>query len=416
MAFSTRVERKIKTAPRAPGVYIFLKKKPRATAAEPLYVGKASNVKNRLASYRRAGDERKIQRLQEEAADIKILPLRSEIEALIVESQLIKKLAPPYNVLWRDDKSYFYVAITNEKFPRIFITHKSLSSKSYPLNPTVIGPFTDGRALRVALRLLRRTFPFCTCRELHRRACLNAQINNCPGFCCRKDGTTADDDIQRYERNIRAIENFLLGKDIGRADGTLTPEERRALETVRAHREYLESFQGGDPLLAASEKRLTKLLRVEGYDISHLGGKETVGVMTAWVFDGTTIAPEKNLWRKFIVRKARASDDPAAIAETLSRRMRHPEWHVPDLMVIDGGISQLNAAREAVQKEKRLKIEIVSFAKPRSLVCGLGKLPIPLDKAPRHIRLIVPKIIGETHRFAVRFHRQRRRRDFLKEQ
>src|SRR3989338_5795621 len=127
---------KIKSAPKKPGIYIFYSQK------KPLYIGKASNLRNRLKSYLKVTDL-KTQSLNNEASELKYLVLRSEIEALIEESRLIQKLKPKYNVLWMDDKSYHHVAFTQERFTKIFITHKSLNPKRYTLNPILIGPFTD---------------------------------------------------------------------------------------------------------------------------------------------------------------------------------------------------------------------------------------------------------------------------------
>ncbi|MEK7146734.1 MAG: GIY-YIG nuclease family protein, partial [Patescibacteria group bacterium] len=145
---------KIKTAPKTSGVYIFYNKK------KPLYVGKAVNLKNRLAFYLKEDGDSKTGFLQKEADRVVLHRLSSGVKALIVESQLIKKLRPVYNILMADDKSYFYVSFTREKFPRIFITHKVLKIKSYKLTADLIGPFMDGQSLKIVLRALRRILPY----------------------------------------------------------------------------------------------------------------------------------------------------------------------------------------------------------------------------------------------------------------
>ncbi len=454
------IKEKIKKAPHEPGIYIF------SEQGKPLYIGKASNLRNRLRSYLQSTDF-KTERLQENATDLVIIRLRSEIEALIEEARLIKKFNPPYNILWRDDKSYFYVAITKEKFPRIFVVHKkTVSPKPYTPNPILIGPFTEGRALRLVLRILRRTFPYCTCLKSHLRLCLNAQIGNCFGFCCRVQRSESSHQTQtypdntqteleaeqarygagagkipresafsprrsaiyyseqkkRYQKNIRLIKQFLLGKKLGKFGKNLKPEEQEAFDRILAHREFLD-YQTriyADNTQTETEKSprgsafsQRKSAFIEGYDISHLAGRETVAGMTAWSFDGKRLWPRKEFWRKFIIKSAKPADDPAAIAETVSRRLNHPEWPYPALMIIDGGVAQFAASRASLKTSRMAgNIKIISFAKPGQLVYGLGN-PKPLSEAPPELQTIIPRVIAETHNFAIRFHRARRSRSFL---
>ncbi len=422
------IREKIDKAPKTPGVYIFYKKH------QPLYIGKASNLRSRLQSYLRA-DDFKSERLRENATSLKLIPLRSEIEALLEESKLIKKLNPLYNVLWRDDKSYFYAIITKDKFPRLFVVHKSKTPhpKPYTLNPILIGPFTEGRALRLVLRMLRRSFPYCTCPKPHFRLCLNSQIGNCPGFCCRKNSRPTATETKNYLKNICLIRNFLLGKPLKSIQKNLKLEEKTALEKILAHREFLENFDQPSSPVTQKPSYL-----IEGYDVSHLSGKETAAGLTAWYFDGQALKPRKKFWRKFIIRTAKSADDPAAIAEALNRRLNHPEWPYPDLIIIDGGLTQFKAAQRTFlnasaksgsasggksyppallsQDESgrgKLKAKIISFAKPGKLVYGLGKNPKKLSQAPAELQKIIPAVIFETHRFTISFHRQRRRKSFL---
>ncbi len=405
MDFNVAIKEKIKTAPKAPGIYVFYEKK------KILYIGKASSLRNRLKSYLKAGDF-KNDRLHENATDLKFIVLRSEIEALIEEAKLIKKYNPPYNVLWRDDKTYFYALFSREKFPRISVVHKNQlpADERKPSASDIIGPFTEGRALRLVLKMLRRYFPYCTCQKPHFRVCLNAQIGNCFGFCCEKDAEPAAGQIKKYRKNIRIIKNFLLGKPLKGFFKDLKPEEKSALEKILAHREFLENFDTE----AASRPQAGGYL-VECYDISHLSGKETVAGMTAWSFSEGKISPRKDYWRKFIIRTAKPSDDPAAMTEAVSRRLNHPEWPYPDLMVIDGGAGQFAAARKAASGYPEAgKIKIISFAKPDQEIYGLGGKPVQISKADGDLKKIIPRVISDTHDFAVRFHRQRRKKNFLK--
>ena len=475
MDYRLKVKEKIKRAPKTPGVYVFYDRK------NILYIGKASNLKNRLRSYLKAGDfnpapfdiysrksipiknkERVSQskrcgvknaRLQENATNLKFIHLRSEIEALIEEAKLIKKYNPLYNVLWRDDKTYFYALFAGDKFPRIFVVHKNRLPTTNHSLPTInaIGPFTDGRALRLVLRMLRRYFPYCTCPKPHLRICLNAQIGNCFGFCCiarrsvsakesRNDGKATTLQIAQYKKNIRIIKNFLVGKPIKGFAKNLKPEEKSALEKILAHREFLETQTNTDYTRTNTDENWKgrsksvfsplKSVSVECYDISHLSGKETVAGMTSWSFENGKLLPRKDFWRKFIIRTAKSGDDPAAMYEAVSRRLNHPEWPYPNLMVIDGGAGQFAAAQKALRlrsfdttKDKlgqaaadsglAAKIKIISFAKPESMVYGLKEFPIKINDAPADMQKIIPAAISGTHDFAIRFHRQRRKKNFL---
>ena len=267
---------------------------------------------------------------------------------------------------------------------------------------------------------------------------MNAQIGNCFGYCCldrrsvnaeegRKDSEPTAEQSKQYRKNIRVIKNFLIGKPIRGFAKNLKPEEKAALEKILAHREFLENFD--------SEKTTTHHLPpttylVECYDISHLSGRETVAGMTSWSFSNGKLFPRKDFWRKFIVRTAKPGDDPAAIGETITRRLNHPEWPYPNLIVIDGGAGQFAAAKKAfrlfssrqssgqawqaaAKSGSAPKTKIISFAKPESMVYGLKETPVKISEAPGDIQKIIPPAIAGTHDFAIRFHRQRRKKDFL---
>ena len=170
----------------------------------------------------------------QEATELEWIETESEIEALLKEAEFIKKYHPKYNILMRDDKHYFYVVITREEFPRIFITHQPQASIKYPvsiikdknrplntkyliLNTKYVGPFTSGTALHSTLRLLRRIFPYCTCEITHKRPCLNSQIGRCPGYCCILKNVATNKrplvscNIQ-YRENIKNIITVLEGR------------------------------------------------------------------------------------------------------------------------------------------------------------------------------------------------------------
>jgi excinuclease UvrABC nuclease subunit len=440
----------IKTAPKNPGVYVFYHNQ------IPLYIGKASNLKNRLQNYLKITDL-KTKVLHHEANKLKLVKLHSNIEALIVESRLIKILKPKLNILWKDDKNYFYVTITKERFPKIFLTHqpeKTLSPNPSTLNPEHIGPFTDGQSIKAILRLLRKFFPYCSCFQPHFRLCLNAQIGNCPGYCCqiteKNNEKLRIKNEKKYQQNIRKIKNILIGKNKKFIRQLKDPYELLVLEKIWQHQPYFEKGKG---LRVKGLENLKKILhpnphalnpqRIECYDNSHLSGKEAVGAMTSWrlyrpqttltladhaddyfprsprlVREVSEWLPEKPLWRKFKIRGNYTEDDPRMMEEVVSRRLNHPEWPYPELIIIDGGIAQLNAALRALKKlspkPSTLNPKVISFAKPQKLVYGWQKYPVSLNQLPPEFQKIILLAIDRTHHFVQRYHRQIRKKEFLK--
>ena len=388
---------KIKTAPQLPGVYIFYGKQSKKSEV-CLYVGKAANLRARLKSYLKITDI-KTQSLQEEATRLERIILRSEIEALIEESRLIKELKPRYNVLWRDDKSYLYVYFTKGNLSKIFIGHvqprRIMNHELRIKGAGRIGPFTDGKALRLVLKLLRRRYPYCTCVKVHLRDCINAQIGKCFGYCCKKD---AVGDKAAYRKNISAIKKILRGQSKQMLKN-LVGEERAALETIFQHKEFLQNND---------LEKFPEGYRAECYDMSNFAGKEAVGAMTVLVKAAPSVGgwrPDKNSYRKFKIKSASTRDDPRMMEEVISRRLNHPEWPYPDLIIIDGGLAQYRAAlRVTAQYPAASKIKIISFAKPEQKIIGWDGEP------SAELKKLVEEAIYRTHHFVIRYHRNVRHR------
>ena len=388
---------------------MFLKNK------SPFYIGKASSLKSRLNSYLKITDL-KSKILNEEATNLKITKLTSPIEALIQESQLIKTLKPRYNVLWQDDKNYFYVAFTGEKFPKIFLTHQPSQAKRKTSRvnhddlpfaisnlPQYIGPFTDGASLKIVLRLLRRYFPYCACQKNHLRECLNAQIGNCPGYCCittlLRDRALVYKNKKEYQKNIKAIKNILSGRNKKFIKKLRTPSEMLAVENIYSHSDFIQN---------PKSQILNSKFKIECYDISHFAGKEAVGAMTLFRLDRISerqadLVPETKGWRKFKIKNLETRNDPGNIAEILSRRLNHPEWPYPDIILVDGGVAQFNAAKKAIdgffRNKTRPELSLLSFAKPEKKIYG------PKNLLPKRV---LEQAIQQTHRFVIKFHKQTR--------
>ncbi len=430
------LKEKIKKAPQKPGIYIFKNK-----AGKFLYIGKSGNLRNRVRQYLKTDPQRPFSKyLLDEIKKVDFKTTGSEIEALILESKLIKEKSPKYNVMLRDGKQYFFVGITNDPFPRLFLTHQPYKGAEF------IGPFTDGSALKTTLRLLRKVFPYCTCKQKHHNFCLNYHIGKCPGYCCLKENQNAKIKNQNYQKNIKAIKTILSGrknsvvKNLNKRLNLLAEKQdfEKAIE-LRSKIEKLERvFENAkiiqnsyfiihDSKGLAEKKDILKKLkqifklpgvphRIEGYDISNIQGKNAVGAMVVFT-DGQS---DKNEYRKFKIRFKKTSglpageaDDTAMLKEILLRRFKHPEWPKPDLILIDGGKGQLSAANSVVKNIKIIALTKDKNHKPVKLFVNNGKETIKLNELHSEIKRLLIGIDAEAHRFAIGYYRKLQRKTVL---
>jgi len=390
---------------------------------KPLYIGKAANLKSRLLSYLKSEDSR-IQKMIELSNAIIYMATNSDIEALILESQKIKKERPPFNIMLRDDKQYFFVAFTKERFPRLYLTHQSKTKKIKKEIDELIGPFTDGTALKATLRILRRFFPYCTCKQLHYVRCLNAHIGKCPGFCCLRNPQKTDEML--YKKNIKAIKDILngkrdsvtakMGKEMDRLahDGRFEPaiELRNKIEQMKRifeNAQIISRQRENEPTGLADLQRTLKLLvppgRIEGYDISNIQGTNGTGSMVVFT-DGL---PDKNEYRKFKIKTKHTADDTGMLKEVISRRLAHKEWSHPDLIIVDGGKGQLNAIKTILDKFS-ITVPVIGLTKNDHhfgdhIFIG-RKLPISLSKLPTKAKNLILAVDAEAHRFAINYYRK----------
>ncbi len=415
-----------------PGVYIFWHK------SKPLYVGKAANLRKRVSSYFRANASDKVRQLRNEAEYIEFRIMRSDIEALVTEANLIKRYMPKFNVLMRDDKNYFYVAITQEQFPRIYIAHqlerdRAGKVKLKNVHAEYIGPFTSGSALKEALMFLRGVFPYCTCREQHKRPCLNSQIGRCPGYCCYHTihDTHNTKQKEEYNANIKNSIAILSGrgqkllKELNYAmwDAVKKQEFEKAaelrdtiasIENIFAHKgiarrrpvhtRHMLHWQKIERVLQTLLGVDSPIRRAEGYDISNISGTQATGSMVVFI-NGK---PDKNEYRMFKIKTVGQPDDVAMHREVMRRRLARRDWPRPDMIVIDGGKPQLNA----VQKELRpgnSDIYLTALAKREEelFIEGKGE-PQRLDSLPPEVKFFFQQVRDESHRFAKRYHHKLR--------
>lgn len=385
--------------PDNPGVYFFIGK-----SSKILYIGKATSLKDRVKSYfvRDILMTRSplIVKMLDEAVRIRFIETDSVIEALILEAREIKKHQPPYNSKEKDDKSYNYVVVTKESFPRVLLERgKNLESGNAKFK-AIFGPFPYGSELKEALKVVRRIFPYRDkCLIGQKRLCFNAQIELCPGVCT---GKISEKD---YAKIIRHLSLFFNGRKKALASAL-----KRDMKNLAKAQKFEEAGNMKKKLFAlehiqdiAVMKKVfsseSKGFRIEAYDVAHISGSSAVSVMTV-VEDGE---PAKQEYRKFKLRSDK-NDDVGNLRETLERRLNHSEWKMPDLIVVDGGLGQLNAARE-VLKNKGLEISVSSVVKDERHKAReiLG------DK--RHSREILLANV-EAHRFAIIYHRKLRGKRF----
>jgi len=458
------IEKKRAGLPQRPGVYFF-----KAAGGKILYIGKARNLKARVnsyfASYRNIGAAK--EKMLREAMILDWRETGSEIEALILEATLIKRHAPAYNILMRDDKNYTFVGFTKEVFPHIVITHqpipkirstkhearkrsKLVSDFGFRYSSfTYLGPFTDSASVRYVLRALRRAFPYCTCKGLHKRTCQQASLGLCLGICCL-DVSRSSEILQHeyspervrilaaaYKHNIKTIRAILQGKHkriltrlrremdtASKARQFEKAAEKRnqiwSLERIFAHSSYISKEQSvenekGARYLGRILGRKDPIERIEGYDISNILGTDAVGSMA--VFTGGRV--DKAEYRKFKIKTVRGANDPAMMHEVLLRRFRNTGWRYPEVILIDGGPTQLNAALKARSEaglnletpretQKYLgRIHIISVAKrEEELYLPNKKEPIKLKALPSPLLHLIQQIRDEAHRFAVNYHRR----------
>jgi len=414
--------------PDSPGVYRFL-----GTKRELLYIGKAASLRDRVRSYFAAdlvkGRGARIVGMVEQATTLEWTRTESVLEALILEANLIKEKQPPYNVDEKDNKSFNYLVITKEDFPRILVVRgrelfDPAKSAAYKAK-RIFGPFPSG--LREALKIIRRIFPYrdtcipCIVKDypwqeksgqglpltsaLPCRPCFNRQIGLCPGVC------SGEMRKEEYAERIKLITELFSGnfKGLKRDLKRLMKEAAEAEEFERAAvlRKQVEALEHvRDVSLIKDEHRIAPGggTRIEAYDVAHTGGDETVAVMTV-VAGGE---PIKAAYRKFKIRSAK-NNDVMALREALERRLVHTEWPLPRVFVVDGGKGQLNAARRCL-KEAGVEIALVGVVKNEK------HQPERLIGDERAIAAHQRDILlanAEAHRFAIEWHRRRRRKQML---
>ncbi len=435
--------------PKNPGVYVFRDGK-RSTR---LYIGKASNIRKRVKNHFQQPSFRDNLFINQ-VMRIGFLKTDSEIEALILEANLIKKYRPKYNIVWRDDKNYFFIGITEENYPRVFITHqpKPQNTKYKILRTKFVGPFVDGSSLKRTLKILRKIFLYRSCKVFPKRPCLWYQLKRCPAPCLVKSELAQEINFKvkvkkECQRNVKNLLNLLTGKKKEvlknlkkEMKKTSKLEDFEAAARIRDQVFALEKILENAKIFGPGEitstsnlyedwkktkkvlKRILKteekISRIEAYDVSNIQGKMATGSMITFI-NGVA---DKNFYRKFKIKITGKPNDIAMIKEILERRFKHPEWGLPDIILIDGGVTQFNvalktkeqAARNNQQKKKIRNIKVISLAKKENkLFIEFQKKPILLKTLPREIFNLILQLRDEAHRFAITYHKKLRKKKLL---
>ena len=426
-----KLEQKLKTLPGQPGVYFHKNAK-----GHIIYVGKAAVLKNRVRQYFQESRTRdaKTDVLVAEIDDTDWVVTESEIDALFLESEMVKRYKPRYNILLQDDKSQLFVRMNlKDPYPYISYTRQPLDDGA-----EYFGPYYNGFAVKKALRYLRKIFPYSTHATMPQRVCLQYHLGLCPGVEEQKISS------QDYKKTLKKLILYLRGDRVA-----LIKQLESEMKVASAHHEFETAakrrnqindlralqkqilFSDREFLDISKDQALTGLCnllglkgvprRIEGYDISHMSGTNNVASMVV----ATNGVADKAEYRKFKMRIP-GNNDFAHMNEVIMRRFsgKHLDWQKPDLLLIDGGKGQLGAALDALEMQgvgipavglaKRLEEIVIHKTRsgvaldtshyPEAFVSEFEDFYVVLLPKDSHIVKLLQRIRDESHRFAVSYH------------
>lgn len=400
----------------SPGVYFFRDKE-----GKLLYIGKAINLKRRVSSYfqKKHADPR-IEEMVAKIAKIDCKETDSVIEALILEANLIRTRQPFYNIKLKDDKTFVNIAISDEEFPRVFVVR--LSARRLYKNIKIkklFGPYPSANTARVALKILRRIFPFRGLEKTKEGERFYREILSIPIEKARYSGIIKNLILFLSGKKKRIIRNMkkemsLAAKRQDYEEAACFRDKMYALEHIQDVA-LIKSDEWTENMESVNAPR-----RIEAYDISNIFGEHAVGSMV--VFTGGKI--DKDQYRRFRIKRVSGISDPAMMAEVIERRLNHDDWPKPDLIILDGGLGQLNAIRKVI-KRRGADIPLLAIAKgptrkgEKIFMTKNASLAAHLDsiveskresrRAPYFDKEIILAIRDESHRFAITYHRKLKR-------
>ncbi|OGG20082.1 hypothetical protein A3D03_03565 [Candidatus Gottesmanbacteria bacterium RIFCSPHIGHO2_02_FULL_40_13] len=419
----------IKKLPRTPGIYKFSD-----STGKIIYIGKAINLRNRVLSYLRPNNQldAKTRAMVKKARYVNFIKVFSDFEALVLESVLIRKYLPGYNIIWRDDKHYIYIKITGDKFPGVLLARHENNDRSL-----YFGPFPSKAVATDILGIIRKIFPFCNQNPTAKRACFYTHLglcNPCPAIVRKTSGEEYRIYRSQYLENIRNIKDLLKAKSARLikklSDEMMEFSNQQKFERAIIMRERIEKLEYlnfkrfsalsyiENPYLSQKthQKELTQLSeilriyfpglqvvkRIECYDISNISGTSSAGSMVTFVAG----EPDKNYYRRFHIKRLNTPNDFAMLEEVMERRLKHKNWPLPDLFVLDGGKPQLQKII-SVFKKNNISVPLIGLAKiEEELVIPSGDnnfIKIKLPKGSPALNLM-KRIRDEAHRFAHKYH------------
>lgn len=398
--------------PEVPGVYVW-----RDAEGKILYIGKATSLRDRVRSYF-SGDVIKtrgahIVDMVFKASTVTYQETMNALEALILEANLIKKYKPYYNTKEKDDKSFNCIAITKELFPRVLLVRqKDIDTKNKTVKvlrdpkpisyDVVFGPYPNGGAIKEALRLLRPIFPF---RDLASSKKDNSVFYRQIGLA--PDTTNKDAQVQ-YKKTISRLKMIFQGKFQSLLSGLkkdmMVAAKKEQFELASELKQKVFALEHIQDISLIKRDLVSGVpgeeFRLEAYDIAHISGSSMVGVMTVV----TNATSQKGEYRKFIIRGFTKANDAGALREMLVRRFAHPEWSLPQAIVVDGNAIQSNVAKE-VLSSLALDIPIIAVTKDERHRPKAITGPKDLVETHKYAILLAN---SEAHRYGITFHRARR--------
>lgn len=411
------LKKSLPVLPETAGVYIF------SNVNKVIYIGKAINLKRRVNSYFDLHLLEKTQKMVDQATSLKFIKVESELEALLLEAKLIKKYQPHYNIISKDDKHPLYIVITKEKFPRVLSVRK-LIANSYSLIAS-FGPFPSSTNVKWVLKMIRRVIPYSD-HKIGKRPCLYSHIGLC-NPCPNTIGNNTE--IKIYNSNIRRVKLILAGK-FNLLKNTLSHEminysNRQMFEEAKIVKDKLTALEYitrpqisvnkylENPNLYEDQRKLEivklqnilhshvsfsnlkSLHRIECFDIAHLQGVSATASMVVFI-DGVA---DKSLYRHFKIRQPNRQSDFDSMNEIAVRRAKHfSDWGIPDLIIVDGSIGQINKFKNNIKE-----IPIVGIAKNPDRLVVNSDLKIRLQGLTLQL---VARMRDEAHRFARRYHKK----------
>ncbi len=419
MKVEIKVLKKIRNLPKTSGIYIF-----KSFENKILYVGKATSLKNRVNQYFSGQEEKsrgtRMKKLVDKIFDLEIIKTDSVLEALILEAEYIKRYQPKFNIEGKDDKTYSYFLITKEKFPRVLILRKTDFQKTKNKTKEIIegrkfGPYTSTENMRIALKIIRKIFPFHNRSERTEKGCLSYQIGLCPG--------PYDDNITEkdYKKNMRNVSLFLTGhkkkiiKELEREMKSYA--QKQEFEKANLVKKQLYSLMHINDIALLKKEDPFNILkeRIECYDISHIDGEYMVASMVVAI--GGKLDTSK--YRKFKIKYIVGIDDVGAMREVLARRFNHlDDWGVPNTIILDGGQGHLNMGEKLMNDFglSGVTIGLLSVAKglTRKKVDVYESRKFPIKSSIKTNLKLIEKLREEAHRFAITYHIELRDKDYLK--